>query len=202
MKKTVLTSLKIKDNLQKFNKIDFWCDYLTLSYTESIWKFNELLFWVDNDNSCFWVTEIFWHDVTYDRQVTPLWLWLNFFIEYNWIPIKIFQYVKFNKQNRELLWKSAKICVYWAYFRLESIWVFEYRSIINYISSLSVEDPVITRYDYRIDYFSRSVQVSGFQTRQSINFHQDFRIVIEDWLWIYHKTSVICGTLTWTEREK
>lgn len=159
MRKTVLNSIKIKENLKNFDKIDFGCDFLTLSYTDSIHYFNELMFWIDNDNSNFWVLNICWHSFSYNRLVTWNWIWLTFIVDYNWIPTPIFQYVKFDKHNRELLWKSAKITIYGAYFRLQAIWEFDYKELLNYIKSISWEDPVITRYDFRIDYFSFNKEV-------------------------------------------
>lgn len=155
MKKSVLGSVKIKENFQKFDKIDFWCDRLTLSYTNYIDKLDNLLFWVDNDNSNFWTIEIDDHILTYNRLVTNNWMWLSFICEYNWVAVPLFQYVRFNKDTRILFWKSAKITIYWSYFRLENIWEFSLYSIINYIKTLSSEDPDITRYDFRIDYFSK-----------------------------------------------
>lgn len=159
MKKTVLNSLHIKENLVNFNKIDFGCDYLTLSYRKPVTKLDELLFWVDSDNSNFWVVEIDWKSVSYNKIPTQNWFALTFVWEYNWVPTPLFQYVHFNRNTRQLFWKSAKICVYWSYFRLECIWEYSYHSLFNYIESLSEEDPDITRFDFRIDYFSKEKEV-------------------------------------------
>lgn len=155
MKKSVLNSIRIYENLSKFNNIDFWCDYLRLSYTHWILKFDELLFWVDSDNSNFWTLEICDHVFTYTKMLTPNWFALTFLTEFNWVVVPIFQYVHFNKQSTLLFWKSAKLDVYGAYFRLESIGEFGFHSLFHYIQWLSVENPEITRFDYRVDYFSR-----------------------------------------------
>lgn len=183
MKKTVLNSLKIKENINNFDKVDFGCDFLILSYNESVSHFNDLLFWIDDDNSNFWVSEFCSHYFTYSRSTTPNWLWLTFSIEYNWIPTPIFQYVKFNKNSRELFWKSAKISIYWSYFRLETIWEFEVKELTNYLSSISSEDPSITRYDYRIDYFSYKKEVKV--------------PLVTDILWYIHSQSSIITYKSW-----
>lgn len=154
MKTSVLNSLKIKENIKNFDKIDFGCDWLTLSYTKSVDFFDNLLFWVDTDNSSFWTVEIDNHVFTYNKIVSQNWFWLTFICDYNWIATPLFQYVRFNKDTRKLFHKSAKITIYWSYFRLESIWEFTYHWITNFIWNLSQEDPDITRFDYRVDYFS------------------------------------------------
>ena len=135
MKTTVLNSLKIKENFKSFDKIDFWCDYLILSYTKSVQFFDELLYWIDSDNSNFWTIEIDNHTFTYNKQITPNWFWITFICDYNWVPTPIFQYVKFNQNTRILFHKSAKISIYWSYFRLESIGEFTY----HWLTILSTE---------------------------------------------------------------
>ena len=160
MKKSVLNSIKIYENFVNFDKIDFWCDYLRLSFTNPIPKFDELLFWIDSDNSNFWIVSIDNHNITYNKTITSNGFALTFITEYNWISIPLFQYVKFNKDTRKLFHKSAKLDFYGSYFRLEAIWEFSNHALINYIKSVSFEDPDITRYDYRIDYFSIAREVS------------------------------------------
>ena len=46
------------------------------------------------------------------------------------------------------------------YYLFHNIYLIQYHSLLNYISSLSKEDPTISRFDFRIDYFSRNKEIS------------------------------------------
>lgn len=160
MHKNVVNSLNIRENFLNFDKIDFGCDWLTLSYSKYIKKFDELMFGVDTDNSNFWVIDIDWKPITYNKIITQNGYWLTFICEFNWVAVPLFQYVRFNSNTKKNFKKSAKITVYGSYFRLEHIGYFEYHSVLKFIWSSSSEDPDITRYDYKIDYFSFDKLVS------------------------------------------
>ena len=161
MKNTVLWQLRVEKNREWFDCFDFWCDYLTLSYIKSVDFLDEILFGVDFDNSNFWIKTFVWYDFTYTKFSTWIWYALNFTYSYNGVSIPIMQYVKFNDHAKHTTWKSAKISIYWSYFRLEQIWVFRENYIIDLLKTFSDEDPRIMRYDLRFDYFSldRNVQI-------------------------------------------
>ena len=154
MRKSVLNSINIRWILDSFDRIDLWCDYLSVNYKDSVEKLDWLLFWIDTDNSNFAVYDFNDKEFTYVKTPTSIGWALTFNYVYNWVSFPLLQYVKFNKQTRLLVWKSWKINVYWSYYRLEEIGEFRKWYIIDLIKDFSDEDPRISRYDYRVDYFS------------------------------------------------
>lgn len=154
MRKSVLSSVNIRSLIDKFDTIDYWCDYLSFSYYYPVAFLDKILFWIDNDNSNFACYSYQEKDFTYVKTVVTNWLALTFTYSYNWISYPLFQYVKFNNSTRAMVKKWWKINFYWSYFRLVEIWEFDSMFIYWLLKSFSNEDPNITRYDFRIDYFS------------------------------------------------
>lgn len=156
MHKSVLNCINIDELLFNplFQEIDFWCDYLTLSYKNSVDYLDKLLFWIDIDNSNFALIEFEWKEFTYIKHLTSLWYALTFSYVYNWSSFPLFQYVKFNNQTRQFTKRKWKLSIYWSYFRLEEVWEFRPAYIIDLVKTFSDEDPFISRYDFRLDRFS------------------------------------------------
>lgn len=159
MNRSVLKTINMESLLfsKDFDSIGFGCDWLTLSYSKPINYLDKFMFSVDDDNSNFCIIEHFWKEFTYQKILSSLWYALSFNYVYNWVSFPMFQYVKFNNQTKHITWRSAKISIYWSYFRLEEIWEFSKNYLITFINSFSEEDPKITRYDFRIDRFSKKV---------------------------------------------
>lgn len=185
MRNTVLWQLRVEKNRQSFDYFDYWCDYLILSFKDRLDYFDDLLFWVDTDNSNFWIINEIWYEITYSKRLTPLWYGLDFSYSYNWVSIPIMQYVKFNSYTKINTKKNWKISIYWSYFRLEEIWEFYDRFLLKFIKKYSKEDPIITRYDMRFDYFS----LNNYVNIPSIN----------DICWYVHSKSLIQEWKEWNK---
>lgn len=153
-RKTMLQNLNIYQTIHKFDKWGCWCDYLRLCYKEESDFIEDTLELLDCDNSNFKTEEICDHVLTITKDYNKLWYSLNFSISYNDVSVPIAQFVKFN-QNTSYNTKSYwKFDFYGSLFRLIDMWFVDKSLILLLKVKVSSENPKVTRFDYRFDFFS------------------------------------------------
>lgn len=190
-KNNTLSSFDIQKYSESFDQIWFWCDYFRLVYSNPIDKFEYYFNLLDYDNSNFWFVEYWWFTLTYQKIPTSIWSWLTFSIEYSWVSVPIFQFVRFNKQTKEMLWYYWKIDIYSAFYRLVDLWYLKKYFVHEYLISLSWENPLITRYDFRIDYFNKywdvfiplPEDVLSVSTQSRVEVHKRWWLITNRWVW-------------------
>jgi len=123
-------------------KIDFVNKWI-IQYFYSIVKM------LDTDNSNFAILSDFWVDITYTKCQLNLWYWLIASVSYFWVSVPIFIIVEYS--NKTFLNAWWKIDYYGSFYRLKDIWFLDSYLFWDLISSC-----VITRIDYRIDFFNKS----------------------------------------------
>ena len=152
--KTVLQNLKIYENINKFDKWGAWCDYLRLCYkNESDWVEDSINL-VDSDNSNFFTREVGWIVFTITKSYCTLWTSLTFTCSYNDISVPVAQFVKFNEHNSYLFKCYWKFDFYGSMFRLVDMWFLNKSMFLLLKVLISEENPKVTRFDYRLDFFS------------------------------------------------
>lgn len=153
-KKNVLQNLDLINSISRSNMWGSWCDYLRLCFKDESEYIENLLDKLDFDNSNFCTEEIWWIIFTIKKQPTPSWPALNFSCSYNDISIPCCQFVKFTwstKHNTNSYWKFD---FYGSMFRLFEIWFLKKWILILFKVRVSdIEEPKVTRFDYRIDLF-------------------------------------------------
>ena len=152
--KTVLQNLNIVNTIHKFDKWGCWCDYLRLCYKDESDFVEDSINLVDIDNSNFFTRKIWGHTFTIKKWFCTLWIKLDFSISFNDVSVPVAQFVKFNENSQYLFKCYWKFDLYWSLFRLIDMWYFQKSMILLLKVLISEEDPKITRYDYRIDFFS------------------------------------------------
>ena len=171
-----LGSFPLEEYSKLFNQIWFWCDYLRLCFYNSVERFDYWLDSLDFDNSNIWYDSFWWIDFSYQKIKVSLWVALHFSVSYSWVPVPIFQYVKFNKQTSDITWYSWKLDVYSSYYRLSELWFLWKNFISIFIRSFTSEDPSITRYDFRIDFFNNFVRVDIPTPQSLVTIHSQSRV--------------------------
>lgn len=189
-KNNPLWSFDILWYAENFHQVWFWCDYLRFCYKNSIERFDYLLEQIDFDNSNFWVYHVLWFDLSYQKIRASNWIALNFSVSYSWVSIPIFQYLKFNKETSELIWYYWKFDVYSSYFRLLELNYFSRRFVESWLISLTSENPVITRYDFRIDYFNFQRLISVPSPESCLTLSPQSRSTVYRSWWIITDWSV------------
>ena len=150
----MLQNLNIYNTIHKFDKWGCGCDYLRLCYKDSSEYIEDTLELLDCDNSNFKTEEIWDHILTIVKDYNKLWSSLTFSISYNDVSVPIAQFVKFNENtsyNTKSYWKFD---FYWSLFRLIDMWFVDKSLILLLKVKISEENPKVTRFDYRIDFFS------------------------------------------------
>ena len=153
-KKSVLCNLNIKNTIYNSDKWGCWCDYLRLCYKNESDFIEDSINLVDSDNSNFFTREVWWVSFTIKKWFCNLWTSLTFSCSYNDVSVPCCQFVKYNEHSQYLFKSYWKFDFYWSMFRLIDMWYFEKSIILLLKVLISNEDPKITRFDYRIDFFS------------------------------------------------
>lgn len=167
--------LKWADN---FTEVWFWCDYLRLCFHEDIEKFRYYIELLDFDNSNTWFFNFWWVDYTYYKEKTPIWISLKFLVSYSWVSIPVYEWLCFDKNTRDFTWYYWKFDVYGAYFRLVELQYFKKLDFAKFIKNFSKDDPNITRYDFRIDYFNKFNYISIPEPKNIIKIHSQSKVDI------------------------
>ena len=196
MKKSVLNQLSIDKYIKKFDKFWYGCDYLRCNYKNSVDFIEKYLFLLDCDNSNFVTTDKICSDVifTIKKWYTSNWIKLDFSCCFNDVSVPCFQFVKFNERSSYLFKSYWKLDFYGSMFRLLDIWFFEPSIFKNVIDFFGFENPDITRFDFRIDFFSffKDVEVPSVKwffhylhsKSKYIEYHNNWWDSITDWsLW-------------------
>lgn len=152
--RTVLQNLNIINTIRKFDKWGAWCDYLRLCYKNESDFIEESIDLVDTDNSNFFTREVWGQCFTIQKWFCTLGVSLTFFISYNDIVVPVAQFVKYNENASFLFNCYWKFDFYGSFFRLVDMWYLEKSLFLLLKVLISEENPKITRYDYRLDFFS------------------------------------------------
>lgn len=152
--KTVLENLNIINTIHKFDKWGCWCDYLRLCYKNESEFIEDSINLVDDDNSNFFTKEIWWIVFTIKKWFCTLWTKLDFSVSYNDVAVPVAQFVKYNEHNSFLFNCYWKFDFYGSMFRLVDMWYFEKSMFLLLKVLISEENPKVTRFDYRLDFFS------------------------------------------------
>lgn len=151
---SVLTSVNLKYLQKKYDMISVGCDYLRCSFINSSDYIQEKIDLLDYDNSNYWIDDIGGFDFTFQKAPTPIWTSLTFSCSFNDVSVPCFQFVKFNNETFNITWKYWKLDFYWSFCRLVEIWFFPNSLFLDVKNKISEENPKITRYDFKIDFFS------------------------------------------------
>ena len=152
--KTVLQNLKIYDTIHKFDKWGAWCDYLRLCYKNESDRVENSINLIDCDNSNFFTRDIGGIIFTIKKWFCTLWTKLDFSISFNDVAVPVAQFVKYNEHNSFLFNCYWKFDFYGSMFRLVDMWYLEKSIFLLLKVLISEENPKVTRFDYRIDFFS------------------------------------------------
>lgn len=152
--KTVLQNLNIKNTIHKFDKWGSGCDYLRLCYINESDRVENSINLVDTDNSSFFTREVWWTIFTIEKWFCTLWTKLTFSVSYKDVAVPVAQFVKYNEHNSYMFKSYWKFDFYGSMFRLIDMWFFQKSIILLLKVLISEENPKITRYDYRLDFFS------------------------------------------------
>lgn len=185
----VLESIKIKDIAKKFDRIWTGCDYLRLSYKDKSDLVEYYIENLDTDNSNFATDTICWIDFTVQKWYCLIWTTLTYSCSYNDISVPCFQFVKFDEKTSYHFKGYWKLDFYWSFFRLLDIWFFDKSIFIKIKNLFSEDNPKVTRFDYRIDFFSYSekkvpsaVDILWYIHTQSNCIDYKKWTVITDWI--------------------
>ena len=152
--KTVLHNLKIYDTIHKFDKRGAWCDYLRLCYKNESDRVENSINLIDCDNSNFFTRKIGGIVFTIKKWFCTLWIKLDFSICFNDVAVPVAQFVKYNEHNSFLFNCYWKFDFYGSMFRLVDMWYLEKSIFLLLKVLISEENPKVTRFDYRLDFFS------------------------------------------------
>lgn len=122
------------------------CDYLRVNFEKKVWFLEEVLKKLDTDNSNFCIIDQF----TYVSLDNSFGRWLTVLYTYNWIPFPVMFFQIF---QRTLIKKYARLDFYGSLFRIIEVWDLPKNFISSFLHKISNEDPLITRLDYRQDFF-------------------------------------------------
>ena len=147
-----------KKVFQKYEILNFWCDYLRL-----VWKgeklkvsFADIFSVLDRDNSNFYIDEFHW--LTYVKIRTSNWDALIASISVFGFSVPIFQVVVFDRDKVELFRSLWKIDFYGSFFRLGEI---NFLNPLEYMHSVfweNINNLLISRIDYKWDFVGVDVE--------------------------------------------
>lgn len=194
MKKSILNQLSIDKYIKKFDKFWYGCDYLRCNYKNSVEFVENYSFLLDTDNSNFATIDIWDISFTIIKWYTPNWLRLDFSCSFNDVVVPCFQFVKFNESSSYIFKSYWKLDFYGSMFRLLDIWFFEPRIFKDVIDLFGSENPNITRFDFKIDFFKYFEDVEIPRVKwffhylhsksKFIEYYEDWWDVLTDWtLW-------------------
>ena len=152
--KTVLQNLNIVNTIHKFDKWGCGCDYLRLCYINESEFIENSINRIDDDNSNFFSFELWEYIFTVQKWYCTLWVSLSFYTSFNDVSVPVAQFVKYNENSRFLFNCYWKFDFYWSIFRLIDMWYFKKSILLLFKVMISEENPKITRFDYRLDFFS------------------------------------------------
>lgn len=180
--KTVLQNLDIKNTIYKFDKWWCGCDYLRLCYRHQSDYIEDKILLFDCDNSNFWTQDLWDFTFTIQKIYCTLWIALTYSVSYNDIVVPCFQFVKYNENSRFLFNSYWKLDIYWSMFRLIDMWFFNKSIFLLIKAMISDEDPKITRFDYRLDFFSmKNLNVPDVQSFVKYKHTQSKIIEYKTW---------------------
>lgn len=152
--------MKINQNyLQKLLKeattYNDWIDHLTLNMKKELARLHHILATLDDDNSNTYFDSLWEYKISYTKNHSKNWTFLNITVSIEDIPYTLFQYLEYNKKKQEFLKSIWSFTIYSTYFRLiekkaiekDFIELFlgeEYDTILHF---------PISRIDYKIDFF-------------------------------------------------
>lgn len=152
--------MKINQNyLQKLLKeattYNDWIDHLTLNMKKELARLHHILATLDDDNSNTYFDSLWEYKISYKKNHSKNWTFLNITVSIEDIPYTLFQYLEYNKKKQEFLKSIWSFTIYSTYFRLiekkaiekDFIELFlgeEYDTILHF---------PISRIDYKIDFF-------------------------------------------------
>lgn len=152
--------MKINQNyLQKLLKeattYNDWIDHLTLNMKKELGRLHHILATLDDDNSNTYFDSLWEYKISYTKNHSKNWTFLNITVSIEDIPYTLFQYLEYNKKKQEFLKSIWSFTIYSTYFRLiekkaiekDFIELFlgeEYDTILHF---------PISRIDYKIDFF-------------------------------------------------
>lgn len=132
-----------------------WIDHLTLNMKKELPRFHHILATLDDDNSNTYFGSLWEYKISYTKNHSKNWTFLNITVSIEDIPYTLFQYLEYNKKKQEFLKSIWSFTIYSTYFRLiekkaiekDFIELFlgeEYDTILRF---------PISRIDYKIDFF-------------------------------------------------
>ena len=152
--------MKINQNyLQKLLKeattYNDWIDHLTQNMKKELARLHHILATLDDDNSNTYFDSLWEYKISYTKNHSKNWTFLNITVSIEDIPYTLFQYLEYNKKKQEFLKSIWSFTIYSTYFRLiekkaiekDFIELFlgeEYDTILHF---------PISRIDYKIDFF-------------------------------------------------
>lgn len=152
--------MKINQNylqklLKKATTYNDWIDHLTLNMKKELARLHHILATLDDDNSNTYFDSLWEYKISYTKNHSKNWTFLNITVSIEDIPYTLFQYLEYNKKKQEFLKSIWSFTIYSTYFRLiekkaiekDFIELFlgeEYDTILHF---------PISRIDYKIDFF-------------------------------------------------
>lgn len=132
-----------------------WIDHLTLNIKATLPKLHDILEILDDDNSNTHFDALGDYKITYTKNHSKNWSFLNITVSIKGIPYTLFQYLEYKKSKQEFLKTIWNFTFYSTYFRL-----LEKQEIdTDFIELFFWEDYQliqsfpISRIDYKIDFF-------------------------------------------------
>lgn len=141
--------------LKKATTYNDWIDHLTLNMKKELARLHHILATLDDDNSNTYFDSLWEYKISYTKNHSKNWTFLNITVSIEDIPYTLFQYLEYNKKKQEFLKSIWSFTIYSTYFRLiekkaiekDFIELFlgeEYDTILHF---------PISRIDYKIDFF-------------------------------------------------
>jgi hypothetical protein len=175
---------KIKKLVKWAEKISMWVDFLRFKITEKINLFSERLLQLDTDNSNF--CNMFFNDVTLSwfKVTTRTWTGLVMSCAFRWVVVPVIYYEEYNWNTASLTKCIGKIDLYGSYFRLIDIeQIFNWNIFspgnswdFSYIIYDLNKDNLITRLDYRIDFFYNDENKKLFTPQKVTKLRNNWKI--------------------------
>lgn len=115
--------MKINQNyLQKLLKeattYNDWIDHLTLNMKKELARLHHILATLDDDNSNTYFDSLWEYKISYTKNHSKNWTFLNITVSIEDIPYTLFQYLEYNKKKQEFLKSIWSFTIYSTYFRL------------------------------------------------------------------------------------
>ncbi len=148
-----------QDNLQKLLNesvaYNDWIDHLSLNMKIELPWLHNILACLDDDNSNTYFDSVWEYKISYTKNHSRNWTFLNATISIRGIPYTIFQYLEYKKSKQEFLKSIWSFTIYSTYFRLLEKKILKENFIKLFFGeeyATLVQFP-ISRIDYKIDFF-------------------------------------------------